>query len=166
METNNQNPISPGAAIGKTVGLAATAIVFAGAVFLAVFLFTGSAGAQNFSQFAVPHAVCQEYRGQTGYSIVRDLTNDCLVRSGNSQTGFVYVHAYNSGNNFCVEMTSSQGRIFGPQCVPISGQCIMIWLIPLPVLRKCPAPITNKKSEAAGLAPALASQGGLRVILN
>ncbi len=121
METNNQNSILPGAVIGKTAGLAAITIFFAAAVFPAFFLFADSASAQDFSRFAVPHAVCQEYRSVAGYTTIRDLTNDCLVRTGDNQTGFLYVHAYNSGNNFCVEMTSSkQGRIFGPQCVPIS----------------------------------------------
>jgi len=107
MKTNNQPSI----------------IVFAVAVLLAVFLFTGRASAQDFSQFSVPRAVCQEYRGQAGYTIENDTTNDCLVRSGNNQIGFVYIHAYNSisNNKFCVTMTSSKlGQIMAPYCVPIS----------------------------------------------
>jgi len=42
------------------------------------------------------------------------------VRNGDSQTGFLYTHFYDSGSNFCLEITSSWGRVFGPQCVAIS----------------------------------------------
>ncbi len=117
MKTNNQSHASSEVVMRKTAGLAATMIVFLTAVFLAVFLFIGRAGAQNFSQYEVPSAVCQEYRSYPGYSIIRNLTNDCLVRTGDNQAGFTYVHAYNTGRNFCVEMTNSKiGQIMAPQC--------------------------------------------------
>ncbi len=111
----NLNTILPEVAMGKTA-------VFAIMAFSVAFLFTGCASAQDFSRFSVPHAVCQEYRSQAGYSIERDLTNECVVRSGNNQIGFVYIRAYNSNGNFCVTMTSSTlGQIMAPQCSPIPG---------------------------------------------
>jgi len=42
------------------------------------------------------------------------------VRNGDNQTGFIYTHFYDSGNNFCFEVTSSWGQIIAPQCIPIS----------------------------------------------
>lgn len=42
------------------------------------------------------------------------------MRNGDSRTGFLYTHFFDSGSNFCLEITSSQGRIVAPQCVPIS----------------------------------------------
>jgi len=104
---------------GRTAKPAAT-VVFAAAVLLAVFLFAGRAGAQDIRQFAAPRFACQFYKGQPGFTIVRDLEHDCLARNGDSRTGFLYTHYFDSGNDFCVEVTSSQGRIVAPQCVPIS----------------------------------------------
>lgn len=107
--------------IGQAAGLAAITAVFAIAALLAVFLFTSRAGAQNIRQFAAPSFACQFYRGQQGFSIVRNLEHDCLVRNGDNRMGFVYTHFYDSGSNFCVEVSSSfAGRIVAPQCVPIS----------------------------------------------
>jgi len=123
MKTNNQNSISAGVAIGKTAGLVATIIVFAVMMFLIVFLFAMRASAQDFSRFSVPSAVCQEYRSQAGYSIENDTTNDCSVKTGNNQTGFVRIHAYNANGTFCVTMTSSKmGQIMAPYCIPIPQQ--------------------------------------------
>lgn len=107
--------------IGQVAGPAIIVAVFATAIFLAVFLFANHAGAQNIRQFASPHFACQFYLGQQGFSIVRDLEHDCLVKNGDSRTGFVYTHYFDSGSNFCIEVTSSfAGRVFGPQCIPIS----------------------------------------------
>jgi len=89
--------------------------------FVAVFLFVDSIKAQNVRQFVSPHLACQSYYKQQGFSIVRDLEHDCLVRAGNNKTGFVYTHYYDSGSNFCLEITSSMGRVFGPQCISISS---------------------------------------------
>lgn len=123
MKTNNQNSISAGVAIGKTAGLVATIIVFAVMMFLIVFLFAMRASAQDFSRFSVPSAVCQEYRSQAGYSIENDTTNDCSVKTGDNQTGFVRIHAYNANGTFCVTMTSSKmGQIMAPYCIPIPQQ--------------------------------------------
>jgi hypothetical protein len=103
------------------LGLAAQAIFFAAAVCTAFFIFTGRASAQDFSGYDVPHAVCQAYRGQAGYSIVRDVATDCLVRSGDAEMGFIYPHAFISGNKFCFEMTGSKmGTIMAVQCHVIS----------------------------------------------
>jgi len=108
--------------IGQAAGLAVVVVVFAIAALAAVFLFASHANAQDFSQYGMPREVCKAYRSAQGYSIVRDTTNDCLVRSGsNDNVGFAYVHAYNTGNNFCVEMTSSKmGQVIPPQCAPIT----------------------------------------------
>lgn len=106
--------------LGRTAGSTAAAAIFATAALLAGFLFAGHASAQNIRQFAAPHFACQFYRGQQGFTIVRDLEHDCLARNGDSRTGFLYTHYFDSGNDFCVEVTSSQGRIVAPQCVPIS----------------------------------------------
>ncbi len=104
----------------QTAGLAVAAAVLAIAALAAVFLFSSRANAQNIRQFAAPSFACQFYRGQQGFSIERNLEHDCLVRNGDSQTGFVYTHFYDSGGNFCIEVTSTFGRVFGPQCIPIS----------------------------------------------
>lgn len=104
----------------QTAGVVAAIAIFAAAAFSAVFLSADRAGAQNIRDFAAPRFACQFYRGQQGFFIERNLEHDCRVRSGNSQTGFLYTHFFDSGSNFCLEITSSQGRIFGPQCVPIS----------------------------------------------
>src|SRR3989344_4048714 len=95
-------------------------VVVAFAVLPAVFLFTGRADAQNVRQFASPPIACKAYYNQQGFTIIRNLEHDCLVRNGDSQSGFLYTHYYDSDNNFCLEVTSSRGRIFGPQCIPIS----------------------------------------------
>jgi len=120
MEINNQDSISPGAAIGKIAGFIVATIFFATAVFLMFFLFTSRVDAQDIRQFAAPRIACQTYRNQPNFTIIRDLEHDCLVRNGNSQTGFLYTHYFDSGNNFCVEVTSPQGQVVAPQCVPIS----------------------------------------------
>ena len=120
MGANNQNSISTGVVIGKIAGLVATTIVFITAVFLAVFLFASRANAQSVSQFPTPHLACQYYYNQQGVTVVRDLEHDCLTRVGDNQSVFIYTHFYDSGDNFCLEITSSQGRIYGPECVLIS----------------------------------------------
>ena len=107
--------------LNKTADLAISIILFSIAGFSAFLLFTGQASAQNIRQFVSPHAACQFYYGQQGFTIVRDLEHDCLARNGNSQTGFVYTHYFDSGENFCIEVTSTQGRVFGPQCVSIAS---------------------------------------------
>ncbi len=102
-------------------GLVEKAIFFTAVVFPALFLFVGRASAQNFSGYDVPHALCQEYRRQTGYSVVRDLSTDCLVRTGDNESGFMYVHAFITGNKFCAEITGSKiGQVMAPQCHVIS----------------------------------------------
>lgn len=106
--------------LSRTAGPAAATAIFATAALLAVFLFPGRAGAQDIRQFAAPRFACQFYKGQQGFTIVRDLEHDCLVRNGDNQTGFLYTHYFDSGNNFCLEVTGPQGRIVAPQCVPIS----------------------------------------------
>jgi hypothetical protein len=104
---------------GKSFKIAALAAVFAIAALAAVFLFAGSTKAQNIRQFAAPRFACQAYRGQQGFSIVRDLEHDCLVKTGNGQV-VAYTHFFDSGSNFCFEVTSTQGQIIAPQCIPIS----------------------------------------------
>ncbi len=106
--------------ISRTIKLAISVSIFLTAIFSAVFLFSNYTSAQNIRQFAAPSFACQFYRSQQGFTIVRNLEHDCLVRNG-SNGAFVYTHFYDSGNNFCVEVTSSfGGRIVAPQCVPIS----------------------------------------------
>jgi hypothetical protein len=95
-------------------------IVFAIAVLPMFFLFASRVNAQNIRDFVSPHIACQFYYNQQGFKVTRDLEHDCVVQNGDSQTGFVYTHYYDSGNDFCLEVTSSFGRIFGPQCMPIS----------------------------------------------
>jgi hypothetical protein len=109
-KTNNQNSISLRVAISK----------IATAAFLIFFLFVSYVSAQNIRDFVSPHAACQFYYNQDGFTIIRDLEHECLVRNGNSQTGFIYTRFYDSGNNFCFEVTSSWGQIIAPQCIPIS----------------------------------------------
>jgi len=120
MEINNQNSISVGAAMGKITGFIATAIVSATAVSLMFFLFASRVNAQNINQFPAPRLACQAYYNQPNFTIIRDQEHDCLVRNGDSQTVFLYTHYYDTGSNFCVEVTSSQGQIVAPQCMPIS----------------------------------------------
>lgn len=119
METNNQYSISLRAAVGKTACLAATIIIFAAAVFLAVFLFASRASAQSVNQFPSPREACRYYYNQQGVSVQRDLEHDCLTRVGDNQSGFIYTHFYDTGSNFCLEVTGTHGRIFGPQCMSI-----------------------------------------------
>ena len=120
MEIHNQNFISPGAARGKIIVFITTAIVFAIAVFLTFFLFVNRINAQNVRDFVSPHAACQFYYNQPGFTVTRDLEHDCLVRNGDSQAGFVYTHFYDSGSDFCLEVTTPLGRVFGPECMLIS----------------------------------------------
>jgi hypothetical protein len=96
--------------------------IFAVIIFVvAVFFFVDPVKAQNVGQYTSPHIACQHFYKQQGISVVRDLEHDCLIKAGNNKTGFVYTHLYDSGSNFCMEVTSSIGRIAGPQCVPISS---------------------------------------------
>ncbi|MBU1131910.1 FecR family protein [Patescibacteria group bacterium] len=90
-----------------------------GVMFIAFLLFAGNANAQNISDFATPLAACKYFGAQPGFSVLRNLSNDCLVRNGENNA-FVYTHFYDSGNNFCLEVTTSIGRVFGPQCMAIS----------------------------------------------
>jgi hypothetical protein len=120
MEINNQNSTSLGVAIGEIAGFIVATIVFAVAVFSAVFLFASRVSAQNIRDFVSPHIACQFYYNQQGFTVTRDLEHDCRVQNGDSQTGFIYTHYYDSGSDFCLEVTATWGRIFGPQCTPIS----------------------------------------------
>ena len=114
MKINNQNSISSITATGRVTDFIAVAIISVIAVFFS------SANAQNIGEFAAPRLACQSYYNQPGFTIIRDLEHDCLVRNGDSPQFFLYTHYYDSGNNFCLEITGPQGRIFGPQCVLIS----------------------------------------------
>lgn len=94
-------------------------IIFTAASLLAVFLFTNSAGAQSIRDYSSPRYACQAFRGQQGFSIIRDTEHECLVRNGSGQA-FVNTRFFDSGGNFCLEVTSSIGQIVAPQCMPIS----------------------------------------------
>ena len=95
--------------------------VFAIMAFSAVFLFAGRVDAQNIRDFAAPRVACRAFYNQPGFTIIRDLEHDCLVRNGDSQTGFIYTHYYDSGSDFCLEITSPPplGQIYA-QCMLIS----------------------------------------------
>ncbi|MBU1613069.1 FecR family protein, partial [Patescibacteria group bacterium] len=90
-----------------------------GAIIATIFLSVCNANAQSVRDHVSPRAACKDYYGQAGFTVVRDLEHDCLVRSGENGI-FLYTHYYDSGNNFCLEVTGSMGRVFGPQCIGIA----------------------------------------------
>ena len=104
---------------GQAAGLAAEAAVFIIVALAAVFLFASRANAQNVRDFASPRYACQHFRSQQGFSIVRDTEHECWVRNGSGQA-YVNTRFFDSGSNFCLEVTSSIGQIIAPQCIPIS----------------------------------------------
>lgn len=77
--------------------------------------------AVGIGDYASPHFACDAYR-RSGppFVIVRDQDHDCLIRVtvGSATT---YTHFYDSGTNYCLEVTGNYGRISGPNCVAIDS---------------------------------------------
>jgi len=114
MKRNNRNSIS----------------LFVVAAFSAVFLFAGRADAQNTNDVELPidspQEACQYYenRWEKGLiSVVKDAENECLVRVGDSNTGFGYVRGYYSGNKFCLD---SYGAYFNNAGLSDASECISV----------------------------------------
>lgn len=95
-------------------------------VFLAVFLFTSRVSAESLYNGAAatsPRAMCQSYINLSIGSIERNTENDCLIRVGDNNAGFGYVHAYYTKTpaEFCI---ASSGPYFPKpetNCWPISS---------------------------------------------
>jgi hypothetical protein len=90
-----------------------------GAIIALFFLIAGQASAQSIRDYPSPLEACKFFLSQGGFTITRNLEHDCTVRNG-SNNAFIYTHFYDTGSNFCLEITSSIGRIYGPECMPIS----------------------------------------------
>jgi hypothetical protein len=90
-----------------------------GAIFAVFFLVAGQAGAQSIRDYPSPLEACRFFASQGGFTITRNLEHDCTVRNG-SKNAYIYTHFYDTGSNFCLEITSSIGRIYGPECMLIS----------------------------------------------
>lgn len=91
-----------------------------GIIILAIFLFVSRADAALTS----PRAVCQYYVSNFPVftAIITDTENNCTLRIGDNNAGFGNIHAYYSGNNFCMETSGEYFGYLSPKtdCVPIS----------------------------------------------
>jgi hypothetical protein len=82
-------------------------IYILGIFVLAGFLLAG----QVLAQLTSPREACVYYKAAypTGH-IERNIDNSCLIRVGDSNTGFGYIHAHYVGDKFCLD---SSGLFFG-----------------------------------------------------
>lgn len=77
--------------------------------------------AVDIGDYASPQLACDAFR-QSGppFVIVRDQPHDCLVKVSVG-SAITYTHFYDSGNNYCLEVTGNRGRISGPDCTTLDN---------------------------------------------
>jgi hypothetical protein len=98
-------------------------IICASFLFVALFLFTSSVikaqdtAGDAFKNYTNPHDVCNYYRTQSNFTIVRVSDTECLVSLGEGQFT-TYTQYYYSGDQWCYRLTQ-RGQTQYSNCIPI-----------------------------------------------